>query len=133
MAKGREDYEARTAARNAFGKDLARRAKSKCELCERGGEKLSVYEVPPVPRDPDFHRCLLLCSSCIEQAEDLRRFEPGEHWRFLANQAWSDLPMVQVLSVRLLRRQADGQDWAREALEGLYLDEETEALVAEAD
>jgi hypothetical protein len=40
--------------------------------------------------------------------------------------------MVQVMAVRLLRRQAASQDWAREALDGLFLDETTESLVTEA-
>lgn len=131
MAKGREGHEARLAARNAFGKDLARRAKSKCELCERAGERLFVYEVPPIPREPDFDRCLFLCEDCLGQADEPRRFRPGPQWRFLAAQAWSENPMVQVLSVRLLRRQAHEQDWAREALEGLDLDEAAESIVTE--
>jgi protein PhnA len=133
MAKGREEHEARVAARNAFGKDLARRARSKCELCGRGGERLAVFEVPPIPREPDFGRCLLLCDDCLGPAEDTRRLRSGEHWRFLAAQAWSDNVMVQVLAVRLLRRLSGSQDWAREALDGLYLDEEVEALVTEGE
>ncbi len=133
MARGKEEHAERLAALNAYGKDLARRAKSKCELCERAGESLSIYEVPPVPRTPDFDRCLLLCGNCFEQASDPRRFRAGEHWRILAAQAWSEHPMVQVLAVRLLRRQAGAQAWAREALDGLFLDEETEALVTEAE
>lgn len=116
---------------NSFGKDLARRAKSRCELCERGGEKLSVFEVPPEPRQPDIDRCLLICERCREQAADLKRFKGGEHWRVLAEMAWSGTPMVQVMAVRLLRRQAGSQDWARAALDTLYLDEEVETLVTE--
>lgn len=133
MAKGREEHEARVAALNAFGKDLARRAKSKCELCERAGERISIYEVPPVSREPEFERCLLLCGDCLEQASEPKRFRPGEHWRVLAGQAWSENPMVQVMAVRLLRRQAASQDWARSALGELYLDEDVEALVTEGE
>ncbi len=133
MAKGKEEHAERLAALSAFGKDLARRAKSKCELCEKAGESLEIHEVPPAPRLPDFDRCLLLCRDCREQASDLRRFRAGEHWRPLAAQAWSEQPMVQVLAVRLLRRQAATQAWAREALDGLFLDEEVEALVTEAE
>lgn len=132
MARGKEEHDARTALLNSFGKDLARRAKSKCELCERGGEKLAVFEVPPAPREPSFDRCLLLCGDCFAQAGDPRRFQGGEHWRFLAGQAWSENRVVQVMAVRLLKRQAGTQHWAREALDGLFLDEETEAFVTEA-
>jgi len=133
MAKGREEHDARVAVVQSFGKDLARRAKSKCELCERAGERLSIYEVPPVPRDPMIERCLLLCGDCLEQASEPKRFRAGEHWRVLAGQAWSENPMVQVMAVRLLRRQAASQDWARSALDELYLDDETEALVTEGE
>ncbi len=133
MAKGREEHEARVAALNAFGKDLARRAKSKCELCERAGEKLGIFEVPPVPRDPDPGRCLLLCAACTDQAGDPRRFQTGGQWRFLTGQAWSGNPMVQVMAVRLLRRLAGTEDWAREALGDLFLEEEVEALVTEGE
>jgi len=133
MAKGREEHEARVAALGALGKDLARRAKSKCELCERGGERLAIFEVPPVPRDPDFGRCLLLCADCSDQAADPRRLRVGEQWRFLSGQAWSENPMIQVLAVRLLKRLAKDQDWAREALDGLFLEEAIETLVTESE
>jgi len=133
MAKGKEEHEARVAALNTFGKDLARRAKSKCELCERGGEKLAIFEVPPVPRDPDPDRCLLLCGDCADQAADSRRFRSGEQWRFLVGQAWNENPMVQVMAVRLLRRLQKSQDWAREALEELFLDEEIENLINQGE
>jgi protein PhnA len=132
MARGKQEHEARSAVLNSFGKELARRAKSKCELCERGGEKLSIFEVPPAPRDPDPGRCLLLCGDCLAAAEKPGRFEAGDHWRFLAGQAWSGNLMVQVMAVRLLRRQGAAQHWAREALDGLFLDEEVESLVTEA-
>jgi len=132
MAKGREEHDARTAHLQTFGKDLARRAKSKCELCERAGERLTIFEVPPAPRDPDFDRCLLLCERCREQAEEVKRFQPGEHWRILAEMAWSGVPMVQVMAIRLLRRQAGTQAWAREALGTLDPDEDLEKLVTEA-
>lgn len=41
--------------------------------------------------------------------------------------------MVQIMAVRLLRRQSASQDWAREALDDLFLDEEADALVTEGD
>ncbi len=132
MAKGREEHDARVTHLQSFGKELARRAKSKCELCERAGEKLTIFEVPPEARDPDVARCLLLCERCREQATEVKRFRGGERWRILAEMAWSGVPMVQVMAVRLLRRQSGSQDWAREALETLDLDEDLEKLVTES-
>lgn len=126
MAKGYEVNQARVGTLALFGKDLARRAHSRCELCEASGVKLSAYEVPPVPALPEFERCVFICDPCREQVENPRKFEPGEHWRCLTQAVWGDLPAVQVLAVRLLRRQAATQPWAREALEDLFLDPEIE-------
>lgn len=122
MAKGYETHQERLAVLSSFGKDLARRAKSRCELCEAPGVKLSIYEVPPVPREPDPAACALLCGECLEQADNPKRFAAGERWRFLTRSLWSEVPAVQVLSLRLLRRQAGSQDWAREALEDAWVD-----------
>lgn len=131
MAKGREQHDARQAILNSFGKDLARRSRSRCELCEEAGLSLAIFEVPPVPRDPDFERCLLLCGTCASQAGDPQKFRPGPHWRFLTGQAWSANPLVQVLAIRLLMRQSDREDWAREALDTLDPDEDLMARVTE--
>ena len=52
MAKGYELHQARMMALQAISKDLARRAKSKCELTGAAGVPLRPYEVPPVGEDP---------------------------------------------------------------------------------
>lgn len=131
MAKGHAEHQARLAELNSFGKDLARRAKSKCELCEVAGEKLSIVELPPEPRDPDYDRCVLLCDRCAEAVSNPSRFEAGDHWRCLAQTVWSEVPAVQALALRLLRRQEQTQVWARETLESVFDDEEVETLAAE--
>lgn len=133
MAKGREIHDARMAELSRFGKDLTRRARSKCELCEGAGEKLGIFEVPPVPIHPVSGRCLLLCQRCSTAATEVRQKMTGEQWRFLIEASWSEIPMVQVMAVRLLKRLAPHQDWAREALESLFLDEEIESLVTASE
>lgn len=130
MAKGYETNQERLAVLSSFGKDLARRAKSRCELCEASGVKLSIYEVPPVPREPDFGICAFLCENCLEQADHPKRFVAGESWRFLTQSLWSEVPAIQALSLRLLRRQADSQAWAREALEDAWVDPAIEEWAA---
>jgi len=132
MAKGRELHDARMARLRAFGKDLARGAKSRCELCEASGAKLEIYEVPPEPAEPEMDRCVLLCETCLREVSKPAAFRAGEHWRCLANSVWSERPAVQVLAVRLLRRQAASQAWARETLEDLYLEEAVESWAGEA-
>ncbi len=133
MAKGWEKHRERQGALASFGKDLARRAKSKCELCEAAGVKLVPHELAPAPSEPDIEKCLLLCEECELQLREPKRFRPGEHWRCLARAVWSETPAVQVAAVRLLRRQAGGEAWARETLEGLFLDEEIEEWVTQAE
>ncbi len=133
MAKGREEYQARQFTLQGFGKDLARRAKSKCEVCEASGAKLTPYEVPPEEALPAYERCILICDDCREALENPKKFTPGEHWRVLAQTVWSDVAPVQVVAVRLLRRHGDSEAWAREALEEVYLDEEQEDWVTKVE
>lgn len=126
MAKGYELHQARMTALQAMGKDLARRAKSKCELTGASGVPLRPYEVPPVPAEPDFDRTLLLCEAChavLERPDTLS----GRGWQVLSEAVWSENPTVQVLAWRMLKRLAKKEDWAREVIEEAYLDEEVEA------
>ena len=118
---------------NGFGKELARRARSCCELCEKCGVPLRVVEMPPSPREPEIERCLMLCEECESALLEPKQFRSGEHWRCLATTVWSEVPAVQVAAVRLLKRLSVDQDWAREALDGVFLDEELESWVTEAE
>jgi len=129
MARGMEKHQERMAILSSFGKDLARRAKSKCEVCEAAGVKLVTYEVEPVPSEPDFERCIMVCETCHEQISEPRKFKAGEHWRCLAATVWTEVPAVQVVIVRLLKRQTATQAWARETIDGLFLDPEIEEWV----
>lgn len=134
MAKGYQANQERVAIIKSFGKELARRSRSKCELCETVGAALTVFEIPPESKnEPEVERCLFLCENCHEQASNTKRFRPGEHWRCLAQTVWSETPAVQVLASRMLRRQAKSQAWAQEALDGVFLDEETEVWSLEAE
>src|SRR5690606_39816100 len=45
-------------------------------------------------------------------------------WRFLPDAMWSEVPAVQVLAWRMLNR-LKSESWAADALDILYLDEET--------
>ncbi|WP_422449756.1 MULTISPECIES: phnA protein [unclassified Endozoicomonas] len=125
MAKGLLKHQERQSALSMLGKDLARRAKSKCELCEASGVPLSIHEVEPVPGEPDHDHCLMLCETCKTQLEQPKRLEPN-HWRCLTKSIWSQIPAVQVVSLRLLRKLSERQDWAIEALEHAYLEPDIE-------
>jgi protein PhnA len=121
MAKGYELHQARMMALQGMGKDLARRAKSRCEITGAAGVPLWPYEVPPVGTAPDIDRTILISESCHEMLEHPERLR-GREWQCLAETVWSDLPAAQVTAWRMLRELSKREDWAREALEVVFLD-----------
>ena len=127
MAKGLDQHRQRLDALNNFGKDLARRAKSHCELCDTEGTKLVIHEVEPIPTEPDFDHCIMICDTCKEQLDNPKRIDPN-HWRCLNASAWSEVPAVQVSAVRMLDSLND-HPWAAELREQLYLTPEIEAWI----
>jgi protein PhnA len=125
MAKGYELHQARMLALQGMGKDLARRAKSKCEITGAAGVPLRPYEVPPVGEYPDIERTLLVSEECHRVLEHPKRLA-GREWQCLAEAVWSEMPAVQVVAWRMLNELAKREDWAREVLEEVYLDPEVE-------
>jgi protein PhnA len=113
-----------------LGKQLARRSHSSCELCGAREVPLSVFEVPPEQPEPTADGALFLCGECRTPIDNPRQFT-ATRWHFLAESVWSDIPAVQVMAVRLLRRLSDTEAWAAAALEDLYLDDEIEAWIAQ--
>ena len=71
MAKGLDKHRERLETLALFGKDLTRRAGSKCELCETSNVKLQIHEVPPVPAEPDFEHCIFICDACQDDIDKL--------------------------------------------------------------
>ena len=126
MGKGYETHHSRVLALQRLGKDLARRAKSRCELTGAAGVSLRPYEVPPVGEDPDMDRTLLISEACHEVLEKPDQLK-GREWQCLAEVVWSEMPAVQVVAWRMLNYLAKREDWAREVIEEVFLDEEVEA------
>ena len=126
MAKGYELHQARKTALQGLGKDLARRAKSKCELTGAAGVALKPYEVPPVGEEPDLDHTLLISEECHEMLEHPKRLA-GRTWQCLAEVVWSEMPAVQVVAWRMLDELATREDWAREVLDEVFLEPEVEA------
>lgn len=125
MGKGYDTHQARLLALQGIGKDLARRAKSKCELTGASGVPLRPYEIPPVADEPDLDRTLLISEACHEVLDHPQRLK-GREWQCLAEVVWSELPATQVVAWRMLELLAQHEDWAREALDKVFLDEEVE-------
>lgn len=117
MAGGYEKNKQRNEALQLLGKDLARRAARKCELCEAGGVRLDPWEIPPIGDAPELERTLLLCETCAAGAGG-GRLEDPERWRCLESAMWSDVTAIQVAAIRLLRRLCEGGvEWARASQE----------------
>ena len=127
MARGRDKHAAHVAAVAALGRTLSRRAKNRCELCE-ASTSLKVIEVAPTEEEPTVERAVLICGTC-ESALAGKKVDSNA-FRFLEGVVWSEVLPVQLSAVRLLQRFADeGAAWARECLDGLFLDPEVESLV----
>ncbi len=129
MARGYDQFYGRAADVAGLGRALSRRARAHCELCGASGS-LQVVEIQPAFDEPDPDRALMACERCREAVSSTRGHLPSNELRFLSDVVWSELLPVQLAAVRLLQRlQDDGHAWAREVLEGLYLDPEVEALL----
>ncbi len=106
---------------------LKKRSEGRCELC--GSEEgLSVFEVS-TPATED--KAAFLCVTCVEHINTTDSKEVN-HWRCLNDSMWSAVPAVQVMSYRLLHRlSVNGESWAQDQLEMLYLDDDMLAWAKE--
>ena len=125
MSKGYQLNQERLFALQGLGKDLARRAKSRCELSGAAGVPLHTWEVPPAPDWPVLDCCVLVCDEVLEALQRPDEFLAGPRWHCLVERLWSDLPAVQVTAWRMLNHIAGQEIWARDALEQADLDAET--------
>lgn len=100
---------------------LQDRAASKCELCA-ATDALRSYPIPP-DSDGSADQCLLICATCNQQLDQPDNLDP-QHWRCLNDSMWSQVPAVQVMAWRILKRLND-EAWAQNALDMLYLDDAT--------
>lgn len=100
---------------------LIARSENKCELCGSAG-KLNVYEVPPKTGGYEESN-ILICDKCLAQIEKKEELD-STYWSVLTTSMWSEVPGVQVVSWRMLNR-LKNETWATEALDMMYLDEES--------
>jgi len=100
---------------------LQSRSGASCELC-KAADGLEVLQVAP-HTDEAPETCLLACKTCRSQIDNPQNMDI-HHWRCLNESMWSQEPPVQVIAWRMLNR-LSAEDWARNLLETLYLDEDT--------
>jgi len=131
MSKASEKHKARLNELSSFGKNLARRSKSHCELCDAHGMKLVVHEVPPVAKDPEFDHCIFICENCQEQIEKPKAMNIS-HWHCLHSSIWSEVPAVKAMAVLMAKRIAGQADFAEELLDQIYLEEDMASWIEDA-
>ncbi len=104
-------------------KELGSRSGGLCELCG-GKERLASYEVPPTT-DYSVDRHVFACETCTLQVNGSNELE-GKHWFCLRESIWSEVPAVQVVGYRILKR-LEGEGWAQDLLGQVYMDEDVQA------
>lgn len=104
-------------------RNLQKRSNSTCELCGFN-EKLNVYNVPPVG-EVEEKNCILICQTCEQQLTTNENLDTN-HLRCLNDSMWSEYPAVQISVWRLLYRlKYQGEDWAQDLIDMMYLEEDT--------
>lgn len=109
--------------------ELQTRSGNKCELCS-AVEGLTAYAVPP-GEDSSPDGSVLVCATCLGQIEEREKMDLN-HWRCLNDSMWTQVPAVQVMAWRMLKR-ISSEGWPQELLDMLYLDEETQAWAEALD
>ncbi len=104
----------------SFEAVLAERSGSVCELCSSTDE-LKAYGVTPQV-NVEIDKCALLCKECRSQIEGSSEFN-SKHWFCLNDAAWSPVPAVQALSLRLLDKM-NGEDWASSLADQIYMEDD---------
>ncbi|MBW8192641.1 PhnA domain-containing protein [Neiella marina] len=106
---------------------LKDRSGNQCEL-SGSSDDLVVYAVPPVDGQ-SADRAILISQELHEQING-EQLDPNL-WRGLNDAMWSQEPPVQVMAWRMLKRLTkQGETWAQDLLDMLYLDD---ALVTWAE
>jgi protein PhnA len=128
MARGFDEARERENKLSLFGKQLVRRSKSICELCETSGEKLNIYELGKKEPEPDYERCVHICDSCVNILENLERANENE-LRFLNNAIWSETTIVKATAIKIIRDLNGKYPWIDDLMEMIYIDDELETLL----
>jgi len=99
---------------------LETRSGGVCELC-KSTEGLTGFEVEG-GKDAGADASVHLCSNCFSQVNG-GADKDIHHFMCLNDSMWSPVPVVQVLSWRILN-ELSTQSWAQNALDMLYLDDD---------
>ena len=108
--------------------ELLSRANSRCEFC---GAESDLDGFAVAPRDESAaDACVLLCGTCLVQLQTPKSLDVN-HWRCLSDAVWNENGAVKVLAWRVLKC-LEGQAWASDLLEQIYLDEDLQEWATSA-
>jgi protein PhnA len=116
------------AAVGVLGKDLTRRSRGMCEICESRDHPFP-FELPPFPDEPDPDRTVMACARCRRWLEG-EAIDPVEAYS-LSAAIYSEEPAVKLAAARLLFSVTDLDDpWMQDALAAVQIDPVTLELKA---
>lgn len=104
----------------SFERELQKRSESKCELCGLTDTN-TVYAVPHSPSNK-LEQHLWICQTCHTQMGNIETADEN-HWRCLKDSIWSEVPVVKVVSWRMLHK-LKNLDWTQDLIDIAYLDED---------
>ena len=114
MAKGRQQHQDYLDALSLLGKDLARRARSKCELSGVSGS-LKAFDLEDSSVDPDLDHVVLVCDEVHTLLGANKVDRPRDTLRYLEEAVWNTEVAVRRAAVRILEKL--DEPWAREAID----------------
>lgn len=104
---------------------LMERSGGRCELC--GADQDLQPLLVAASASDDAEHSVLLCTTCRAGLQTPETSQAA-HWRCLNDSMWSQVPAVQVMAYRQLKQLvSQGELWAQDLLDMLYLDEATQA------
>ena len=112
MAKGQAKHQTYVDALNLLGKDLARRAKSKCELSGEPGT-LEIVDLEGSDVEPALEHVVMVSEEVAGYLNG--RTVSGGSVRYLETSVWSTEPAIRRAAIRILER--IDEPWALEAID----------------
>ncbi len=103
------------------------RAGGHCELCG-ANDALGVYAIPNSGDRSIEDASVAVCSTCADVLGHDNQAQNESYWRCLQHGMWSPHPPVQVLVLRLMN-QFKSQSWVQDALESMFIEDETRLWV----
>jgi protein PhnA len=109
----------------ALQQNLENRSGNQCELCS-SINGLTAFSVYPYSDEDENHN-VLVCETCNDQLNNPDRINVN-HWRGLNDSIWNEADAVKVVSWRMLDIfRNNGEGWAADLQDMMYMDEATEA------